>query len=216
MKKGKIILILVFLFVVIVSIVFIFKNNNISQKAESLFGSTLKDNISLLSTEVKKQSVNSLTQKGLKKEVNVTKQSTFSYKVKKGDCLWKIAKKMYGNGNLWILIFDKNKEILKNPDLLYANIDIVMPDLNNYKKSDVKNIQNDFVISSNNVKHNANIHTKSVIKISDLDNKKLAEIYKSIYNSYKKSESNVNAFDYLIVAKKIDPDIFKNDNKELI
>jgi nucleoid-associated protein YgaU len=43
------------------------------------------------------------------------------YVVKKGDCLWWIAKHKdkYNNPELWPLIYKANKKIIKNPDLIY-------------------------------------------------------------------------------------------------
>ena len=36
-----------------------------------------------------------------------------------GDCLWNIAKKFLGNGAKYMTIFNLNKGILKNPNLIY-------------------------------------------------------------------------------------------------
>lgn len=40
------------------------------------------------------------------------------HEVKKGDTLWKIAEKYYGDGNLYKKIFEANRTILKNPDVI--------------------------------------------------------------------------------------------------
>lgn len=47
--------------------------------------------------------------------------------VVKGDCLWNIAKKFYGNGSLWPRIFDANRGQIKNPDLIYPGQRFVIP-----------------------------------------------------------------------------------------
>jgi nucleoid-associated protein YgaU len=52
------------------------------------------------------------------------------YEVQKGDSLWKIAQKFYGDGNKWKKIFEDNKEVIKDPDLIYPGqkIRIVLED----------------------------------------------------------------------------------------
>lgn len=50
-----------------------------------------------------------------------------TYVVKKGDCLWNIAKKFYGSGPLWPRIYDANKKIIKDPHWIYPNQKFVIP-----------------------------------------------------------------------------------------
>ncbi len=60
----------------------------------------------------------------------VTKKSTKKtryYTVKSGDCLWNIAKKYYGNGAKYTKIYNANKKIIKNPDLIYPKQKLVIP-----------------------------------------------------------------------------------------
>jgi LysM repeat protein len=49
------------------------------------------------------------------------------YVVKRGDCLWKIAKKYYGNGALYTKIYNANRDKIKNPDLIYVNQKFLIP-----------------------------------------------------------------------------------------
>lgn len=49
------------------------------------------------------------------------------YTVKKGDYLSKIAKEVYGNAKLYNVIFEANKPMLKNPDLIYPGQVLVIP-----------------------------------------------------------------------------------------
>lgn len=42
-----------------------------------------------------------------------------NYTVKKGDCLWNIAKKFYGNGSKYTTIYNANRDKIKNPNLIY-------------------------------------------------------------------------------------------------
>lgn len=65
------------------------------------------------------------------KKIQVTKKSTSTTKkyhtVKKGDNLWNIAKKYYGNGASWKKIFEANKNLIKNPNLIYPKQKFVIP-----------------------------------------------------------------------------------------
>ena len=49
------------------------------------------------------------------------------YEIKKGDSLWKIAKNMYGDGNKYPQIFEANKEVIKDPDLIFPGQMIRIP-----------------------------------------------------------------------------------------
>lgn len=51
------------------------------------------------------------------------------YTVKKGDYLSRIAKEVYGNANKYNIIFEANKPMLKNPDLIYPGQVLVIPPL---------------------------------------------------------------------------------------
>lgn len=52
------------------------------------------------------------------------------YEVKKGDYLSKIAKEMYGDPMKYPVIFEANKPMLKDPDLIYPGQVLRIPDLN--------------------------------------------------------------------------------------
>lgn len=52
---------------------------------------------------------------------------TKSYTVKKGDCLWNIAKKYYGNGAQYTKIYNANKGKIKNPNLIYPGQVLTIP-----------------------------------------------------------------------------------------
>ena len=49
------------------------------------------------------------------------------YTVVKGDCLWNIAKKFYGSGAKYTLIYNANKGIVKNPSLIYPGQVLTIP-----------------------------------------------------------------------------------------
>ncbi len=46
-------------------------------------------------------------------------QSPVLHEVKKGENLWKIAEQHYGNGSKYTEIFEANKPMLSDPDLIY-------------------------------------------------------------------------------------------------
>lgn len=47
------------------------------------------------------------------------KPSGQNYTVKRGDCLWNIAKRFYGNGAKYTTIYNANRSKIKNPNLIY-------------------------------------------------------------------------------------------------
>lgn len=67
------------------------------------------------------------------KQSKVTKKAAAAtstarkYTVKKGDCLWNIAKKYYGSGAQYTKIYNANKGIIKNPSLIYAGQVLTIP-----------------------------------------------------------------------------------------
>lgn len=52
-------------------------------------------------------------------DVLLEKDYTKYYRVKRGDCLWNIAKFFYKNPVLWPVIYKANKNKIKHPDLIY-------------------------------------------------------------------------------------------------
>lgn len=49
------------------------------------------------------------------------------YTIQSGDSLWNIAQKYLGNGNDYTKIFEANKEVIKDPDLIYPGQKIRIP-----------------------------------------------------------------------------------------
>ena len=56
------------------------------------------------------------------------KEPTF-YTIQKGDTLSKIAKAEYGSAGQWHALFEANREIIEDPDLIYPGQMIRIPDL---------------------------------------------------------------------------------------
>lgn len=48
-------------------------------------------------------------------------------KIRRGDSLWRIAKRHYGNGRKWKAIFKANRGRISNPDVIYAGRRLVLP-----------------------------------------------------------------------------------------
>lgn len=84
------------------------------------------DNKKPTKTEDKKP-VKADNKKPSKKNNKKINSKTKTYKVCLGDTLWKIAEEKYGDGRMWIKIFEANKKILSDPKKLYVNTVIVLP-----------------------------------------------------------------------------------------
>ena len=61
------------------------------------------------------------------KAQQTTSSGGTTYTVKAGDCLWNIAKKFYGNGAQYTKIYNANKNIIKNPNLIYPGQVLTIP-----------------------------------------------------------------------------------------
>lgn len=60
-----------------------------------------------------------------RQEKSVNKTQT--YTVQKGDTLWNIAKRFYGNGSLYSKIHEANRDKINNPNLIYPGQVLVIP-----------------------------------------------------------------------------------------
>ena len=49
------------------------------------------------------------------------------HEVKKGDTLWKIAEQYYGDGSLYPKIFEANRNILKDPNMIKVGQKLKIP-----------------------------------------------------------------------------------------
>lgn len=78
-------------------------------------------------TVSKKNKKKASTKKKKRSTKKTSKKKT--YTVKKGDCLWNIAKKFYGNGSKYTVIYNANKSKIKNPNLIYPGQVLTIPAL---------------------------------------------------------------------------------------
>jgi nucleoid-associated protein YgaU len=58
----------------------------------------------------------------------VTADVERTYTVVAGDTLSKIAKREYGDASKWKHIYEANKDVIKNPDLIYPGQTFKIPD----------------------------------------------------------------------------------------
>lgn len=63
-------------------------------------------------------------------DIKVADTSVYArHTVKSGETLGKIAKHYYGNPSKYQAIFKANSDILKNPDLIYSDQELIIPNL---------------------------------------------------------------------------------------
>ena len=60
-------------------------------------------------------------------EPEASSGSARTYVVVSGDSLSKIAKREYGDASKWPLIYEANKDLIKNPDLIYPGQELKVP-----------------------------------------------------------------------------------------
>ena len=66
----------------------------------------------------------------IKADIKVSDESVYHrHTVKSGETLGKIARHYYGDPMKYKQIFQANSDILKNPDLIYPNQELVIPNL---------------------------------------------------------------------------------------
>jgi len=68
-----------------------------------------------------------LTKKVEPQQVVTNPKSNGTHVVQSGDTLWAIAKKYYGDGNQYPKIVNANKDLIKNPNLIYPGWKLVIP-----------------------------------------------------------------------------------------
>jgi nucleoid-associated protein YgaU len=55
-------------------------------------------------------------------EGQVSSIAAETYTVKTGDSLWSIAQEVYGDGFMWTAIYENNKPLIKNPQIIHPNL----------------------------------------------------------------------------------------------
>jgi nucleoid-associated protein YgaU len=64
---------------------------------------------------------------GLEAPEETSEAEVVYYEIQSGDTLWAIASKHLGNGSKYTEIFEANREVIKDPDLIYPGQKIRIP-----------------------------------------------------------------------------------------
>lgn len=64
-----------------------------------------------------------------KSAAETPKKASATYTVVSGDSLSKIAKRHYGDANKWKAIFEANRDLISNPDLIHPGQVLTLPPL---------------------------------------------------------------------------------------
>ena len=107
----------------------------------------------------------------------VAEDPIITHAIKSGDNLWALAKEYYGDPYLWPLIYEHNKDIIANPDMLLPGTNVHIPTL---------------------------VGSVKELEKSDID--WLARANALVYQVYSQSNTP-GAQDFLKVALKLDPGI---------
>lgn len=75
----------------------------------------------------KKPSSATASPKTQRTSVNAQQQARREYTIKSGDSLSKIAKQFYGNASEWEKIYKANKDVIKDPNLIYPGQKLIIP-----------------------------------------------------------------------------------------
>jgi hypothetical protein len=76
----------------------------------------------------------------------VDEPQVINYTVVRGDHLWGIARKQehYGNGFAWPVIYQANRDQIKNPDLIYPNQSFKVPPLSPEEKDKYEKLRSNY------------------------------------------------------------------------
>ena len=104
--------------------------SNIIKSLEQAFGVTDLANADLQSGAVEYMKAIGLTQEeiwDLTANISTAKDFPAEYVVQAGDCLWTIAARELGSGAKWTAIYELNKDVIKNADLIYVGQTLKLP-----------------------------------------------------------------------------------------
>ncbi len=102
-----------------------------------------------------------------KKDNNISSETkSFQYTIVKGDCLFKIARKLMGDENRWVELVELNKDrypsLITNPDMIEVGWVLTIPGSSSSSSQVVSNSSNSSSnTSSNNSSNSSNTNTSS-------------------------------------------------------
>jgi len=101
-------------------------------------------------------------------EGNKIRFYTVEYRKRNKDCLWRIALKVYKNAKLWPLIYKANKDLIKDPDLIFPGQKFIIPPL---PVKETKSLEGDGTedMDSENIKNDSNKVNDEKINKEDED-----------------------------------------------
>lgn len=103
---------------------FIISGDKVYEKSnEASVENELKE---MQSIEEKEKNKASSEEEKKTQSITNSENATDYYVVKKGDCLWNIAKDLFGKGSEWNKIYEWNKDSIKNPDLILIGQKLVI------------------------------------------------------------------------------------------
>lgn len=87
----------------------------------------IPDRLNALQNEDESNSADAQTDTSDEAESQKASDSSRTYTVKKGDCLWNIAASELGDGSRWQEIYELNQGKIDNPSLIYTGQEFVLP-----------------------------------------------------------------------------------------
>jgi len=130
---------------VITALVFVF--SSCAKKPVMTAGQGAEQNAAISSDEYKQSSkaqskAETKKKAAAKKAKKIDPSLCTEYVVKKGDCLWWIAKykDVYNDPFMWQIIYDNNKDKIKNPNRIYPGQKLLIPK-KGYKLDEIKMIR---------------------------------------------------------------------------
>ena len=96
-------------------------------EGSAVYQAALKNEHEMKALEAKDRAEASVSPETPVEEAKEEPEAPTSYIVRKNDNLWNIAKAVYGKGEKWNVIFEANKEKIKDPNKLKPGLELLIP-----------------------------------------------------------------------------------------